>query len=377
MSTELSHRRRRTAGVGHADRSSPPPSRPRAASDAVRQVTAGCATSGEPPTHASCRVGRPPGAGATVGTPTRTAECRPDGRRRRTTPTRPVGDQQSRLDRSIGAIVVALLLVAGGVFIRDVARTTTATSQRASQPRRPRAEVQAGGSRSPTRASRATRRRPLNPTARSGSSAASGRRRSQRTPRGIRPRHRQLEGRRRPARSGSARDGGDLAGQPGGARRLEDDGRQTGRAPTRSGEWSTVTGWSCRTCCSPGRRRPPRWSATASSSPAGWTPTAQLLNTTEIFDGNYLDPRRPDPDSAAAAGRGLGRQAGVRGRRSEREHGPGCRRGLRPGREHLDGVARPSPAAQRSRRGGRRRPPGGRRRSVRRGRSSRAWRCST
>ena len=33
-----------------------------------------------------------------------------------------------------------------------------------------------------------------------------------RTARGLRPRHRQLEGRRRPSRSGAARDGGDLAG---------------------------------------------------------------------------------------------------------------------------------------------------------------------
>ena len=68
-------------------------------------------------------------------------------------------------------------------------------------------------SRSRMRALRARRRRPPRPTAPSGFSAGSAAdNQRQRTARGLRPRHRQLEGRRRPARPGAARDGGDVAG---------------------------------------------------------------------------------------------------------------------------------------------------------------------
>ena len=53
-----------------------------------------------------------------------------------------------------------------------------------------------------------------------------------------------------------------------------------------------------------------------------------LLNTTEVFDGNSWTLGAPDTDSAADAGRSLGRKAGVRGWRIQRQHGPGDGRGV-------------------------------------------------
>ena len=127
------------------------------------------------------------------------------------------------------------------------------------------------------RCARCPRRRwrPPRPTAPSGFSAAWGRMAGQRPTRGLRPRHRQLEGRRGPTRSGAACDVGDVAGHPGRARRLARRGRQhEGRDRQGVAGRQQSLGWSCRLCCSPGRQRRPPWSGTASSSPAVWAPTA-------------------------------------------------------------------------------------------------------
>ena len=65
-----------------------------------------------------------------------------------------------------------------------------------------------------------------------------------------------------------------------------------------------------------------------------------LLNTTEVFDGNAwtLGAPHPDPRQMLAAASD-GKLVYTRGR-NQWERGPGDGRGLRPGREDLDAVAR-------------------------------------
>ena len=79
-----------------------------------------------------------------------------------------------------------------------------------------------------------------------------------------------------------------------------------------------------------------------------------LLNTTEVFDGNAWTLGAPIPTprqmlAAASDGKLMYAVGGTNG-----DRGPGDGRGVRPGREDLDAVARAAAAAQRPRRGDRR-----------------------
>ena len=118
-----------------------------------------------------------------------------------------------------GAALAGVLLVLGGILI--VTSSRDKGGGEAAPPSRPTAEPQPvwepiadarvardGGGGHPGRRHHLDFRR------------HGGGRPSQRGPRGLRPRHRQLEGRRGPARSGAACDVGDVAGHPGRARRL-------------------------------------------------------------------------------------------------------------------------------------------------------------
>ena len=116
-----------------------------------------------------------------------------------------------------------------------------------------------------------------------------------RTARGLRPRHRQLERRRRSAGSGSARDGGDLAGKPDCARWLARPWVPKGcQRPGLAGGQQSLGGAAAYVAAPGGSGSSGRW-ADRIIVTGGVDADGALLNTTEIFDGNSWTLGAPIP----------------------------------------------------------------------------------
>ena len=301
-----------------------------------------------PPTRP---VGRSGTRSACSRTPRRSASRACPGRFRRHAPdaadraTEEAGPQDD--PDHLAAAVAVVLLVIGGVFVVTSTRDTDGAPHRA--PAHPTAEAAArlaadrGCAGRPRRGGRHPGRRHHLGVRRHG-----GRQPRQRRARGLRPRDRQLEERRGPARSRAARDGGDVAGHTrscsaAGAPRAPTRGSR----PTRSGGSSTAAGRNCR------RLLQPRAAAAAAVVgdrivvTGGVDADGQAAEHHRGLRRHVMEARRPHPDSAADAGGGVGRQAGVRARR-HRTGPPTWRRSRRTTRPPTRGRPCPNFPSRRS-----------------------------